>query len=356
MKKWLRGTRILAVLLAALLAASVGSGVLRPTATTVGVGLTITADQSAIGVTVGAQAVVAVVVSQPGSLLGPVALSVTGAPIGVTLNYPHTVLTGVPAVITAFASANSPLGTYFLSITATSGTTTQTITIQLVISLPTGFTMVMNPPSATVVDGESTTYTLSINRGLLAGPIGLKLSGVPQFATATVNPGLSIMGNSATVKVSTATNVVPGIYLLTVKGTSLLGSATASAYLIVQPQTYPNFPITGTPDLTLAPGALAAAINLSITNPFTVPMTVTSLGVTVTGTNTPGCGAANYAVTAYSGGYPLTIPANSTKTLQQLGKTRAQWPKVQMLNLPVNQDACKGAAVSLQYSGVGNGS
>lgn len=356
MKKWLRGTRVLVLLLAALLAASVGSGVLRPTATTVGAGLTITADQSAIGVTVGAQAVVAVVVSQPGSLLGPIALSVTGAPIGVTLNYPHTVLNGVPAVITAYASANSPLGTYFLSITATSGTTTQTITIQLVISLPTGFTMVMNPSSATVVDGESTTYNLDINRGLLAGAIALKVEGVPQFATATVTPGLSILGSSAKVKVSTATNVVPGIYLLKVKGTALLGSATATAYLIVQPQTYPNFPITGTPNRSLAPGAPAGAINLSLKNPFNAAMTVTNLGVTVTGTDKPGCGAENYAVIAYGGPSSLTVPANSTKTLQDLGVAEAQWPKVQMVNLPVNQDACKGASVSLQYSGVGNGS
>lgn len=356
MKKWLSGTRVLVLLLAALLAASVGSGALRPTATTVGAGLTITADQSAVGLTVGAQAVVAVVVSQPGSLLGPVALSVTGAPSGVTLNYPSTVLTGVPAVITAFASSTSPLGTYFLNITATSGTTTQTITVQLVISLPTGFTMVMNPSSATVVDGESTTYTLSINRGLLAGAIGLKIEGVPQFATATVTPGLSILGNSAKIKVSTATNVLPGTYLLKVKGTALLGSATATAYLIVLPQTYPNFPITGTPNRTLAPGAPAGAINLSLTNPFNAAMTVTGLGVTVTGTDKAGCGANNFAVTAYGGPASLTVPPNSTRTLQQLGVAEAQWPKVQLVNLPVNQDACKNAAVSLQYSGVGNGS
>lgn len=356
MKKWLRGTRVLVLLLAALLTASVGSGVLRPTATTVGAGLTITADQSAVGVTIGAQAVVAVVVSQPGSLLGPIALSVTGAPVGVTLSYPHTVLSGVPAVITAFASANTPLGTYFLNITATSGTTTQTITIQLVISLPTGFTMVMSPSSATVVDGESTTYTININRGLLAGAIGLKVEGVPQFATATLSPGLSILGSTAKLKVSTATNVVPGTYLLKVKGTALLGSATASAYLIVQPQTYPNFPITGTPDRELAPGAQAGAINLSLTNPFNAAMTVTNLGVAVTGTDKPGCGAANYSVTAYAGPSSLVVAPNSTRTLQELGVPYAQWPTVQMENLPVNQDACKGAAVALQYSGVGNGS
>lgn len=329
---------------------------LRPTATTVGAGLTITADQSAVGVVVGAQAVVAVVVSQPGSFLGPIALAVTGAPSGVTLTYPNTVLGGAPAVITAFANANTRVGTYYLQITATAGSVSQSITVALVVSLPTGFTMATTPSSATVIDGESTTYTLDINRGLLAGPISLKVDGVPQFATASVTPGLSLLGSTAKIKVSTATNVVPGIYLLTVKGTALLASATATAYLIVQPQTYPNFPIAGTPDRSLAPGAPAGAINLALTNPFSAAMTVSGIGVTVTGTNKPGCTAANYSVSSYAGPATVTVPPNSTRTLQQLGVARAQWPQVQMLNLTTNQDACKGAAVALQYSGVGNGS
>ncbi len=355
MRRMHRRFRLLVLLLAALLAASVGSGALRPTATTVGVGLTIQADQSSVGVSVGAQAVVAVVVSEPGSLLGPIALSVTGAPIGATVNYPHTVLAGVPSVISVLTAASTPVGSYYLKISATTGTTTTTISVVLVVSLPTGFTMVMNPPSRTVVDGQSTSYALTINRGLLAGPIGLKVTGIPQFATATVSPGLSILGNSATVNVTTATNVVPGTYLVTIKGTSLLASATASAYLIVLPQTYPDFPINGAADRVLAPGSEPGAVNLAITNPFGAAMTVTNLGVTVTGTDKVGCGAGNYAVTAYGGPASLTIPAHSTKTLQQLGVPRAQWPQVAMPNLPVNQDACKTATVQLHFSGTGNG-
>lgn len=355
MSKWHRRVRLFVVLCAALLAATVGSGALRPTATTVGVGLTISAHQSSVGVAVGAQAVVAVVVSEPGSLLGPIALSVTGAPIGATVTYPHTVLSGVPAVISVLTAASTPVGSYYLQITATSGTTTQTITVVLVVSLPTGFTMVMNPSSRTVVDGSSTSYALSINRGLLAGPIGLKVSGLPQYATATVSPSLSILGNSATVNVNVPTNVVPGTYLITVKGTALLASATASAYLVVVPQTYPDFPISGDADRVLYPGSESGAVNLSITNPFGATMTVIGLGVTVTGTDKVGCGPGNYQVIAYSGPVSLTIPPNSTRTLQSLGVPRAQWPHVKMLNLPSNQDACKGAQVALHHSGTGSG-
>ncbi|MGO4255453.1 COG1470 family protein [Marmoricola sp. RAF53] len=350
-----RGLKLLVVLVAALLAASVGSGALRPTATTVGVGLTLSVDQSALGVTVGSQAVVLGTVSQPGSLLGSVSLAVTGAPSGATVTYPHTVIAGVPFVISVLTGASTPVGSYALQITATSGTSSATITVNLVVSLPTGFTMVLSPPSRTVVDGSSTSYTLNINRGLLAGAIGLQVTGLPQYATASVSPSLSILGSTATVNVNVPTNVVPGSYLITVKGTALLASATASAYLIVQPQTYPNFPISGTPDRVLSPGGPIGAINVSMTNPFNAPMTVTNLGVALQSTDKTGCGIGNYQVTAYSGPASLTIPANSTRTLQQLGVPRAQWPQVQMLNLPSNQDACKTALVQYKITATGNG-
>ncbi|TQK71393.1 hypothetical protein [Nocardioides sp. SLBN-35] len=348
--------RLVVLLLAGLLAASFGSSAVTPTATTVGVGLTVRADQTAVGVSVGAQAVVAVTVSQQGSLLGPVQLSVTGAPVGASVAIlPNPVLLGVPAVIAITTTAATPAGSYALTIVATSGTHTASVTVTLVVSLPTGFTMTLSPPSATVVDGASATYTLSINRGLLAGPIGLSLTGVPQFATATVSPSLSVLGNTATIKVSTATNVVPGAYLITVKGKSLLASATASAYLVVLPQTYDDFPVGGTPDRTLAPGSEPAAIDLALTNPFDAPMTVTGLGVSITSTSVTGCGVDNYAVDDYTGPFPLTVPAHGTRTLSQLGVPRGQWPKVRMLDLPTNQDVCKGATVQLAYTGAGNG-
>jgi hypothetical protein len=105
----------------------------------------------------------------------------------------------------------------------------------------------------------------------------------------------------------------------------------------------------------LAPGAPSAAVDLAITNPFTAAMTVTALGVSVTGTSISACAVGNYDVTAYSGPFPLTIPPGTTRTLSQLGVPRAQWPQVQMLNLPANQDACKGATVQLHYSGTGSG-
>lgn len=47
--------------------------------------------------------------------------------------------------------------------------------------------------------------------------------------------------------------------------------------------------------------------------------------------------------------YPISLPARRTRTLRALGVRRV--PSVRMLDLPRNQDACKGAALRLRYSG-----
>jgi hypothetical protein len=342
---------LLAVLGCVLVATSVNAS-----STTIAADFTITADQTTVGLTVGAEAVLLVDVSPVGSWVGPVSLAVAGGPVGVTTNIlPNPVLPGVPAVIAIIASSNTPLGSYTLIITATSGHTVHSITVIIVISLPTGFTMHLSPPVQTVQDGSSTDYALSIHRGLLTGPISLKLSGVPQFATGTIKPSFTLLGSSATVHVDVGINVVPGVYKLTVSGSALLAAASASAYLIVTPQVFPNFPISGNLDRNLAPG-VTGLLNLALTNPFSSAMSVTALGVTVAGTTHPGCAASNFAPTQYTGSFPLVVPANSTRTLQQLGVPSSAWPKLTLLNLPVNQDVCQNAQVTLQYSGTGSGS
>lgn len=351
-----RLTRVVAFLVLAVFLATAGSGSLRSTASTISAGFSLSVDRNSVGVVVGAQAVVAVNVSQEGSFAGPVALSVGGAPGGAVVSIdPNPTLPGIPAVVAVLVGSSTPVGSYPLTIIGTGGGSTQTVTVNLVISLPTGFSMVMTPPSRTVVDGDSTTYNLALSRGLLSGPVQLKLSGLPQYATGTVSPSLVVLPHTATVTVHVATNVVPGTYLLTVKGSGLAGAASASAYLIVVPQTYPDFPIAGTADRVLAPGAPGGAVDLALTNPFNTAMSVTNLMMTVLGTNKVGCDPSNYQVTPYAGPASLAVPAHSTRTLSGLGVPRAQWPQVTMLNLPVNQDACKNATVNLRYAGHGYG-
>ena len=63
------------------------------------------------------------------------------------------------------------------------------------------------------------------------------------------------------------------------------------------------------------------------------------------------CSADDFAVTQYSGAYPLTLAASETTTLSSRGIPASQWPALTLVNRAVNQDGCKGASVSLSYGG-----
>jgi hypothetical protein len=79
-----------------------------------------------------------------------------------------------------------------------------------------------------------------------------------------------------------------------------------------------------------------------------VTVTVTS---TSAGASCPAAG--NFSIPQQLLAQPV-VPANSTRTLTQLGVPQSQWPTVQMLDSG-NQDGCKTASVNLQYSGNATG-
>lgn len=116
------------------------------------------------------------------------------------------------------------------------------------------------------------------------------------------------------------------------------------------PFTMAGSPLSGS---VLYPGGAAVAINLVFTNPNGSPITIQSATVTVSGTSAPGCAAGNFAVTQQLTATP-TVPANSTKSLQELGVAQSQWPQLQMIGSG-NQNSCQNATVNLAYSGTATG-
>jgi hypothetical protein len=109
------------------------------------------------------------------------------------------------------------------------------------------------------------------------------------------------------------------------------------------------FGISGELARTLRPGA-GGPLNVVLSNPHRFDVRIRSLVVGLRGrTSKPGCsGAGNYAITQFQGRYPLVLRPGST-SLSTLRPNSATWPRVAMRDLPVNQDACRGARVSLTY-------
>ena len=134
---------------------------------------------------------------------------------------------------------------------------------------------------------------------------------------------------------------------------------TAAVTGVVTPATFSlinsaNFTISGNASL-LYPGT-SQKVNLTFTNPNPSPISVASGAVTITITTTQaGCPVSpNFTVTQGLTA-TVTVPANSTKSLSDLGIAQSNWPVVTMVDTHANQDACEGAALTLHYSGSATG-
>jgi hypothetical protein len=104
----------------------------------------------------------------------------------------------------------------------------------------------------------------------------------------------------------------------------------------------------------LYPGAPPTALPLVLTNPNGAPILVTSLRVTVTG-DAPGCDSAGNLLlfpSSASPSAPIRIPARGSVSLPAAGISP---PSIQLRDLPVSQDACRGAHFPLAFSGEARG-
>jgi hypothetical protein len=100
----------------------------------------------------------------------------------------------------------------------------------------------------------------------------------------------------------------------------------------------------------LYPGAPPEAIRVTLANPNDVAIFVTSLTVTVP-SGPAGCDSATnigLAQSDVSSAAPLEIQAHGSVTLPAQGRSA---PTIQLVNLPVNQDACQNARFPLSFTG-----
>ncbi|MFI6977177.1 glycosyl hydrolase family 18 protein [Embleya sp. NPDC050154] len=165
-----------------------------------------------------------------------VALTVTGAPTGVTATItPTSVTAGGSATVNIAASASATPGTYPLTINGVGPSATHSATYQLTVtSGPTtdDFSILVAPASGTVAQGG--TGTATINTTVTAGSaqnVALTVTGAPIGVTATVDPTSVNAGSSATLSIAVSTSAQTGTFPLTVTGVG--PSATHSAtYLL----------------------------------------------------------------------------------------------------------------------------
>jgi hypothetical protein len=239
------------------------------------------------------------------------------------------------------------------------------------------FTLRATPTSAQITAGASASYRITVHRSHLASIISLRITaGLPRGAHAQLAPGRT-RGSHATLTITTSKRTRPGNYRLRIAAFSATLRRTVGLTLRVRSAastpatptapatpatpTAQGLPFTVSGDLSnLVPGQ-AQRLDVSLANPNSATLAVSNLTVAVKSVSAPHataalpCTPADFAVSQFSGAYPLAAPPSATRTLADLGIPSAQWPQVSIIDRPSNQDGCKGATVTLAYSGTATG-
>jgi len=113
--------------------------------------------------------------------------------------------------------------------------------------------------------------------------------------------------------------------------------------------------IAGDAARALSPGS-AVPVDLEITNNRPMPIDVAEIRVEITRISAPNanrlnpCTIEDYTIAQSRPTIAIAVAALSSRRLSASSLPEAEWPTVQMLDRPVNQDGCRGAVLTLRYS------
>jgi uncharacterized membrane protein len=318
---------------------------------------------------VGQSTTYAVTVSRVNGYKGTVDLSTSGIPAGATAlwNNGQTTVkvapTSTTATLTVQTTSSIQPGTYALNITGIDDTTrtlAHTISVTLVVPKP-DFSLSASPSSRTVTAGSSATYTVTIVwLNGLTSPVTFSSPELPRGMTATFVPSsIQSPTTTSTLTIATSSSTDQGSHQITIRGISGSVAHTVGVTLIVQKS---GFTLSGSLATPLTLGGSGEPLNLQITNPFSTPLTVFNLNVTLISvtqaagakgtcnqqTGTPN--SPNFQVNNLPASYSVTVPAKSTVKLSQLGS--GQLPTVTWIDQAGwAQNGCLGAGLTFSYTG-----
>jgi hypothetical protein len=220
------------------------------------------------------------------------------------------------------------------------------------------FSIRVAPRTRVVSPGEGAKFTVRIGRRDRRKLRLRVVDGLPPGATAFLAPRLT-RKSRATLTIDTG-GAPSGGHRLMVEVRRGARRTRAAVNLVITPPRPTNFAIGGDLPGPLEPG-LALPLDLALTNPGPAAVAITGLDVEVAAVSAPQasaaypCSVADFAVTEFSGSYGFTLAPTSTARLSELGFPDERLPHVGMLNPPVNQNGCRGASLSLSFTGTSAG-
>jgi hypothetical protein len=319
-------------------------------------------------VTAGERMRFSVTVRRSGGFEGPVRLSVRGLPPGTRAIWRRNDGTRsalVPAgqdgtALTVRTSASTPAGRTRVSIRAAGGG--RKARTRLVVRVARGsrsFGLAATPRRRVVVPGETATYRIRVARGTrFRRRVRMSVAALPADSRAGWSRSGAFGSRRArlwrlrTLRIRVAPDARPASARLVVAGRARLAGRWIRRFTVVVLDIRRPLPFRIDGDLgrRLYPG-MSAPVDLTLTNPHRFAIRVTRLTVAAEASTTGArCGTENFAVRQYAGPYPLTLPPGGAQLSALVSDSRL-WPRLGMRNLPINQDACKDAHLTLAYGG-----
>ena len=145
---------------------------------------------NAVAIDQGSTGVLNVAITRAGGFVGPVDLSVTDLPTGVTAAFDNAAPTGNTAVLTLTAAADATLGPANITLSGTGDPGTRTAQFTMTVQTPPGaFTLTANPTTVAITQGTTGQSTITVNKtGSFTEAVALTVTGLPDGVTASFDP------------------------------------------------------------------------------------------------------------------------------------------------------------------------
>ncbi len=215
-----------------------GANLISGLTTTAAPGYSLSASPSSVSVVQGSAGTSTITVAVSGGFDSSVSLSASGLPTGVTAAFSPTSVTGAgSSTLTLTVASTTVAGTYPITVTGTSGGTTETTTVSLTVTTAVtgGFSLKSSKSSLTVDRSASGTDTItSTVTGGFDSAVTLSAAGQGSGVTITFSP-TSITGTgTSTATIKASSSATTGTYTITVTGTSGSTKKTTSFTLIIR--------------------------------------------------------------------------------------------------------------------------
>ena len=305
-----------------------GGGVTKTSTVTVTVptpAFTVAALPTSVSVVEGSSATTSISVAGVNSFGSAVTLAVTKVPTGLTASFSSASIaaatssknTSGSSTLMLAAASTLATGSYSVTIAATGGGVTKSMSIAVTVKAPPTFAMTLASSNVSVAEGGSASTTLSLAaQNSFSSAVALSVSNAPTGLTVSLSPtSIAAPGSGSTkITLSAASTLATGSYSVTIAATGGgISKSTTVAVTVVAPATFTLASSSST--LSMAQGGSSSTtFTIAGQNTFNSAVTLSASGVPtgLTASFSPASIAAVSSGSLTKGTSTLTVKAVST--------------------------------------------